>query len=163
MLALGYGTGKLLGWSSMDSIFLGGILSVSSTTIIIRAFEELDVKTQQFAVLVFGVLIVEDLVAILLLVLLSTLALSQNFSGAEMLISVLKLAFFLILWFIGGIFLIPTFLKKTRKLMNDETLLIVSIALCLIMVMLATKVGFLLLWGRSLWDLYWQKLFREKN
>ncbi|MCR6642913.1 MAG: cation:proton antiporter [Sporocytophaga sp.] len=142
MLALGYGTGKLLGWSSMDSIFLGGILSVSSTTIIIRAFEELDVKTQQFAVLVFGVLIVEDLVAILLLVLLSTLALSQNFSGAEMLISVLKLAFFLILWFIGGIFLIPTFLKKTRKLMNDETLLIVSIALCLIMVMLATKVGF---------------------
>ncbi|WP_028978518.1 cation:proton antiporter [Sporocytophaga myxococcoides] len=142
MLALGYGTGKLLGWSSMDSIFLGGILSVSSTTIIIRAFEELDVKTQQFAILVFGVLIVEDLVAILLLVLLSTLALSQNFSGAEMLISVLKLAFFLILWFIGGIFLIPTFLKKTRKLMNDETLLIVSIALCLIMVMLATKVGF---------------------
>jgi len=142
MLALGYGTGKLLGWSSMDSIFLGGILSVSSTTIIIRAFEELDVKTQQFAILVFGVLIVEDLVAILLLVLLSTLALSQNFSGGEMLISVLKLAFFLVLWFIGGIFLIPTFLKKTRKLMNDETLLIVSIALCLIMVMLATKVGF---------------------
>jgi len=142
MLALGFATGKLLGWSNMDSIFLGGVLSVSSTTIIIRAFEELDVKTQQFAVLVFGVLIVEDLVAILLLVLLSTLALSQAFSGAEMLISVLKLAFFLILWFIAGIFLIPTFLKKTRKLMNDETLLIVSIALCLIMVMLATKVGF---------------------
>ncbi|MBO9700470.1 MAG: cation:proton antiporter [Sporocytophaga sp.] len=142
MVGIGFGTGKLLGWSNMDSIFLGGILSVSSTTIIIRAFEELDVKTQQFAILVFGVLIVEDLVAILLLVLLSTLAVSKIFSGAAMLVSVLKLAFFLILWFIGGIFLIPTFLKKTRKLMNDETLLIVSIALCLIMVLLATKVGF---------------------
>lgn len=142
MLGFGFGTGKLLGWSNMDSIFLGGILSVSSTTIIIRAFEELDVKTQQFAILVFGVLIVEDLVAILLLVLLSTLAVSKIFSGAAMLVSVLKLAFFLILWFIGGIFLIPTFLKKTRKLMNDETLLIVSIALCLIMVLLATQVGF---------------------
>src|SRR5690606_6063286 len=85
MLALGYGTGQLLGWNAMDSIFLGGILSVSSTTIIIRAFDELGVKTQKYAVLVFGVLIVEDLVAILLLVVLSTVAVSQNFSGSELL------------------------------------------------------------------------------
>ncbi|WP_256007099.1 cation:proton antiporter domain-containing protein [Pedobacter deserti] len=142
MLAIGFTAGKLMGWSTMDSIFLGGILSVSSTTIIIRAFEELGVKHKKFAGLVFGVLIVEDLVAILLLVLLSTLAVSQQFAGAEMLTSILKLCFFLILWFIGGIFLIPTFLKATRKLMNDETMLVVSIALCLIMVLLAVKVGF---------------------
>ncbi|MHC2991991.1 sodium:proton antiporter [Pontibacter sp. HJ8] len=142
MLLLGYLTGKLLGWSTMDSIFLGGILSISSTTIIIRAFDELGVKSQRFAGLVFGVLIVEDLVAILLMVLLSTLAVSQQFAGTEMLAAVLKLAFFLVVWFLAGIFLIPTFLRKASKLMNDETLLIVSIALCFLMVILAAQVGF---------------------
>jgi CPA2 family monovalent cation:H+ antiporter-2 len=142
MLLIGFVAGKLMGWGTMDCIFLGGILSVSSTTIIIRAFEELGVKHKKFAGLVFGVLIVEDLVAILLLVLLSTLAVSRQFAGAEMFFSILKLCFFLILWFIGGIFLIPSFLKATKKLMNDETMLIVSLALCLLMVMLAVKVGF---------------------
>ncbi|MFD1185480.1 cation:proton antiporter domain-containing protein [Pontibacter rugosus] len=142
MLLLGYLTGKLLGWNTMDSIFLGGILSISSTTIIIRAFEELGVKSHKFAGLVFGVLIVEDLVAILLLVLLSTLAVSQQFAGTEMLAAVMKLAFFLLLWFLAGIFLIPTFLRKASKLMNNETLLIVSLALCLLMVVLAAQVGF---------------------
>jgi len=142
MLVIGFVAGKLMGWATMDCIFLGGILSVSSTTIIIRAFEELGVKHKKFAGLVFGVLIVEDLVAILLLVLLSTLAVSRQFAGAEMFFSILKLCFFLVLWFIGGIFLIPSFLKATRKLMNDETMLIVSLALCLLMVMLAVKVGF---------------------
>ncbi|MCD0488121.1 cation:proton antiporter [Pedobacter sp. MC2016-14] len=142
MLLIGFVAGKAMGWATMDSIFLGGILSVSSTTIIIRAFEELGVKHKKFAGLVFGVLIVEDLVAILLLVLLSTLAVSQQFAGLEMVFSILKLCFFLVLWFIGGIFLVPSFLKATKKLMNDETMLIVSIALCLLMVMLAVKVGF---------------------
>ena len=142
MSTIGFFAGKLMGWSNMDSIFLGGILSVSSTTIIIKAFDELGLKHKKFAGLVFGVLIVEDLVAILLLVLLSTLAVSQQFAGTEMLISIVKLSFFLVLWFIGGIFLIPTFLKATRKLLNDETMLIVSLALCLIMVLLAVKVGF---------------------
>jgi CPA2 family monovalent cation:H+ antiporter-2 len=142
MLLIGFVAGKAMGWSNMDSIFLGGILSVSSTTIIIRAFEELGVKHKKFAGLVFGVLIVEDLVAILLLVLLSTLAVSRQFAGADMFFSILKLCFFLVLWFIGGIFIVPTFLKATKKLMNDETMLVVSIALCLIMVMLAVKVGF---------------------
>ena len=142
MLLLGYVTGKILGWSAMDSIFLGGILSISSTTIIIRAFEELGVKSQRFAGLVFGVLIVEDLVAILLMVLLSTVAISQQFAGAEMLAAMLKLGFFLILWFLAGIFLIPTFLRRASKLMNNETLLIVSIALCLLMVILAAQAGF---------------------
>lgn len=142
MLLIGFVAGKAMSWSTMDSIFLGGILSVSSTTIIIRAFEELGLKHKKFAGLVFGVLIVEDLVAILLLVLLSTLALSRQFAGADMFFSILKLCFFLVLWFIGGIFIVPTFLKATKKLMNDETMLIVSLALCLIMVMLAVKVGF---------------------
>ena len=142
MLLFGYLAGTMMGWSTMDSIFLGGILSVSSTTIIIRAFDELGIKHKKFASLVFGVLIVEDLVAILLLVVLSTLAVSQQFAGSEMLFSVLKFGFFLVLWFLGGIFLIPTFLKKTHKLMNDETMLVVSLALCLLMVMLAVEVGF---------------------
>src|SRR4030095_9332185 len=142
MLLLGFTSGRILGWSIMDSIFLGGILSISSTTIIINAFEELVVKSSKYAGLVFGVLIIEDLAAILLLVLLSTLAISREFSGSEMLESVLKLVFFLTLWFIAGIFLLPTFLKRTRKLMNDETMLIVSLALCLLMVILAAKVGF---------------------
>lgn len=142
MVALGFGTGKLLGWSNMDSLFLGGILSISSTTIILRAFEELNVKTHRFASLVFGVLIVEDLVAIVLLVLLSTLALSQQFAGTEMLLSILKLVFFLIIWFVSGIFFIPSFLKRTKRLMNEETLLVVSLSLCLLMVWFADLVGF---------------------
>ena len=142
MLGFGYVAGQFMGWNTMDSIFLGGVLSVSSTTIIIRAFEELGVKGQKFAGLVFGILVVEDLIAIVLLVLLSTLAVSQQFAGTEMLMAVVKLVFFLVLWFIGGIFFIPTLLKKTKKLMSEETLLVTSIALCLLMVVLAVKVGF---------------------
>lgn len=142
MLGLGFLVGRLMGWSTMDSIFLGGILSVSSTTIIIRAFEELGIKSQRFAGIVFGVLIVEDLVAILLMVLLSTLAVSQKFAGVEMLQSLLKLVFFLAVWFLAGIFILPTFLQRARKLMSEETLLIVSLGLCLGMVVLAVQVGF---------------------
>jgi CPA2 family monovalent cation:H+ antiporter-2 len=142
MLLVGYLTGKALGWSFMDSLFLGGILSISSTTIIIRAFEEAGVKTQQFARLVFGVLIVEDLVAILLLVLLSTLAVSKQFKGGALLESLLQLALFILFWFLGGIYLIPTFLRKAKKLMSQETLLIVSLALCMATVIVCTKAGF---------------------
>ncbi len=142
MLAIGYLTGRAMGWNTMDSLFLGGILSVSSTTIIIRAFEELGLKTQGFAVLVFGVLVVEDLVAILLMVLLSTVAVSQQFSGTELFFALGKLGIFLVLWFVGGILLIPTLLNRTRRLMNDEMLLVVSIALCLGMVYLAAQAGF---------------------
>jgi CPA2 family monovalent cation:H+ antiporter-2 len=138
----GYLIGMAMGWNNMDSIFLGGIISISSTMITIKAFEELGIKHKKFAGLVFGVLIVEDLVAILLLVLFSTMAVSQHAAGPEMIKSILKLGFFLVLWFLGGIFLVPTFLKATRKLMNDETMLVVSLALCLVMVLLADKVGF---------------------
>lgn len=142
MSLIGFGTGKLLGWGTMDSLFLGGLLSVSSTTIIIRAFDELNIKAQRYASIVFGILIVEDLAAIALMVLLSTLAVSQQFAGTEMLFSILKLLFYLILWFVGGIFFIPTILKKVKKFMNDETLLMVSLSLCFLMVLLAEKVGF---------------------
>lgn len=142
MLIIGFILGQALGWSLMDSIFLGGILSISSTTIILRAFDELGVKGKRFANLVFGVLIIEDLVAVVLLVLLSTISVSRQFEGGEMLLSILKLSFFLLLWFVAGIFFIPTFLRKAQKLMSDETMLIVSVGLCLLMVILAAQAGF---------------------
>ena len=142
MLLVGFTIGQSMGWKKMDSIFLGGILSISSTTIIIRAFEELGVKSKRFAQLVFGVLVIEDVVAVVLMVLLSTIALSRQFAGMEMLMSVMKLVFFLLLWFVAGIFFIPTLLRRIQKLMSDETLLILSIGLCLSMVILAALVGF---------------------
>jgi monovalent cation:H+ antiporter-2, CPA2 family len=138
----GYYTGKWMGWSTMDSLFLGGMLASSSTTIIIRAFDELGIKTKQYARIVFGVLVVEDIVVILLMVLLSTIAATQQFAGTEILLTILKLIFFLALWFIMGIFLLPTLLKKAKSLIDEETLLILSIGLCLGMVVLATQVGF---------------------
>ncbi|HRP31111.1 MAG TPA: cation:proton antiporter [Agriterribacter sp.] len=138
----GYFLGKMLGWSTMDSLFLGGMLASSSTTIIIKAFDELGIKTMQYARIVFGVLVVEDIVVILLMVLLSTVAVTQQFEGVEILLTVLKLLFFLALWFIMGIFLLPTVLKKTKKFMDDETLLILALGLCLGMVVVATQVGF---------------------
>ena len=131
-----------MGWSTMDSSFLGGMVARWSTTIIIRAFEELGVKTKQYARIVFGVLVVEGIVVILLMVLLSTMAVSQQFQGTELVMTVLKLLFFVALWFITGIFLLPTFLKKAKKLMDEEALLILSIGLCLGMVVIATQVGF---------------------
>jgi monovalent cation:H+ antiporter-2, CPA2 family len=139
---LGYNVGRLLGWESMDCLFLGGILGIASTTIIIRAFDELGVKSQKFAGIVMGVLVVEDLVAVLLMVILSTVSVSSTVEGGALIEAVLKLGFFLILWFVSGIFFLPTFFRKAKKLMNDETLLIVSIALCLLMVILATNAGF---------------------
>lgn len=142
MLGVGFVLGQVMGWPIMDCIFLGGILSIASTTIIIRAFDELGVKGKKFAELVFGVLIIEDLVAVVLMVLLSTIAVSREFAGMEMLLSILKLMFFLMLWFIAGIFFIPSFLSRVQKHLNDETLLVLSIGLCLFMVILASKAGF---------------------
>ncbi len=142
MVLIGYAVGQLFSWSNIDSLFLGGILAISSTTIIIRAFEELGMKSRGFASLVFGVLIVEDLVAILLMVLLSTVAVSQQFSGTEMFSAAMKLVFFLTLWFVAGIFLIPTFLKRAKPHLQQETLLIVSVGLCFLMVVLASHAGF---------------------
>lgn len=142
MMLLGYIMAQILGWSTMDSMFLGGIIAISSTTIIFRAFDELGLKTKQFSSLVIGVLIIEDLVAILLMVLLSTVAVSQQFEGTQMFLSIGKLFFFLCLWFVMGIFLLPTFFKKVSRFLNSETLLVLSLALCLGMVVLADQVGF---------------------
>ncbi|MBP8823077.1 MAG: cation:proton antiporter [Flavobacteriales bacterium] len=142
MLSVGFFTGQAMGWNSMDSLFLGGILSMSSTTIIVRALDELGLKTQAFAGVVVGVLVIEDVVAVLLMVLLSSLAVSRQFSGVTMLWELGKLGFFLVLWFAAGVFLIPSLLERMRKLMNDETLLVVSVALCLSMVVLAVNAGF---------------------
>jgi len=142
MCILGYAVGQWMNWSKMDSIFLGVILSISSTTIILKSFEELGVKTQKFAGNVIGALIVQDILAILLMVLLSTVAVSKQFSGGELIMSVFKLFFFLIIWFLAGIFIIPTVLKKAKHLLTDEMLLIISLALCLTMVILASNVGF---------------------
>ena len=138
----GYYTGRMLGWSTMDSMFLGGMLASSSTTIIIRAFDELGVKTKNFAKIVFGVLVVEDIVVILLMVLLSTIAVTKEFEGTQILFTVAKLLFFLILWFLLGIFLLPTLLKKLKPLIDEEILLVLSIGLCLGMVLIAVNAGF---------------------
>jgi len=142
MVLVGFLAGKWMGWSQMDSIFLGVILSISSTTIILKTFDELGVKAKKFAGIVIGSLIVQDIVAILMMVLLSTVAVSQQFSGTELLMSILKLIFFLTAWFMGGIFFIPSLLKKAKPLLTDEMLLIISLALCLMMVILASDVGF---------------------
>lgn len=142
MVGIGYLVGRALNWSVMDSLFLGSILSISSTTIIVRAFDELGLKGKNFVSLVFGVLIVEDLIAILLLVLLSSVAATQSMSGSELTMSSLRLGFFLVLWFVLGIYLLPILLKKFRELLSDETMLIVSIGLCLMMVIIASHVGF---------------------
>jgi len=142
MVLMGFMVGQWMGWSQMDSIFLGVILSISSTTIILKTFDELGVKAKKFAGIVIGSLIVQDIVAILMMVLLSTVAVSQKFSGTELLMSILKLVFFLTAWFMGGIFFIPSLLKKAKHLLTDEMLLIISLALCLMMVILASDVGF---------------------
>jgi CPA2 family monovalent cation:H+ antiporter-2 len=138
----GFYVGRLMGWTVMDSLFLGGMLASSSTTIILRAFDELGIKTKQYARVVFGVLIVEDIVVILLMVLLSTIAVTKEFQGSELLLTILKLLFFLAIWFLAGIYVLPTFLKKAKNLLNEESLLILTLGLCLGMVVLATKVGF---------------------
>ena len=141
MLGFGYVCGTLLGWSHMDSIFLGGMLAMSSTTIIIKAFEDLKLKGQRFTEMVFGVLIVEDIAGIIMMVMLSTLA-AAGISTMELAMGVGRLAFFLTLWFVMGMYLVPTFFKKAKDLMNDETLIVASIGLCLGMVVLATHMGF---------------------
>ncbi len=142
MIILGTLVGSAMGWKRMDCIFLGGMLAMSSTSIIYKALDEMGVRTQRFASLVLGILVIEDLLAIVLMVLLSTMAVKNNFEGMEMVYSIAKLVFFLMLWFIIGIYVIPTFFKRTRLLMNDETMLIVAVGLCLLMVIMATKVGF---------------------
>ena len=142
MMFLGYTAGNALGFSHLSSIFLGGMLSMSSTAIVFKAFDDMGLRGQKFTGVVLGVLVVEDLVAVVLMVLLSTLAVSKQVEGMEMLESILKLGAFLIFWSLLGIYLIPSFLKKIKPFLNDETLLIIALGFCLGMVMIAAKAGF---------------------
>ena len=142
MMVLGMIVGHAFGWGRMDCIFLGGMLAMSSTTIIYKAFDDLGLRQQRFASMVMSVLILEDMLAIIMMVMLSAIATGANFSGGQMLGSVLRIGFFLILWFVVGIFAIPWLLRSSRKLINSETLLILSLGLCCAMAVISTKVGF---------------------
>ena len=142
MMALGTGVGTMFGWSRMNCLFLAGMLAMSSTTIIYKALDDLGLRQQRFAGLVMSVLILEDVLAIVMMVMLSTIARGANPDGSMMIESVSKIVFFLVLWFVVGIFLIPPFLRKTRRLMNDETLVVVALGLCCAMAVLSTTVGF---------------------
>jgi CPA2 family monovalent cation:H+ antiporter-2 len=141
MSMLGFGVGRLFGWEQMDCIFLGGMLAMSSTTIIYKAFDDLGLRQQQFAGLVMSVLILEDILAIVMMVMLSAIA-KGNLEGGQMLQSVMSIVFFLILWLVVGIFAIPLFLRSVRTLINAEVLLVVSLGLCCAMAVFSSKVGF---------------------
>ena len=142
MSMLGVCVGHLFGWGKMDCIFLGGMLAMSSTTIIYKAFDDLGLRQQQFAGLVMSVLILEDILAIVMMVMLSAIAGGNDLEGGQMLQSVMRIGFFLILWLVVGIFAIPIFLRSVRKLINNEVLLVVSLGLCCAMAVFSTKVGF---------------------
>ena len=142
MIFVGFMVGSSFGWKKMDAIFLGGMIAMSSTTIIYKAFDDLGLKKKRFASLVLSILILEDVLAVVLMVVLSTMAVSNSLEGSELIMSIGKLAFFLILWFTVGIFLIPLILRKIKGLMNEETLLVVALGLCFGMVVVAAKTGF---------------------
>ena len=142
MIIIGVSVGWMFGWKQMDCIYLGGMIAMSSTTIVYKAFDDMGLRQQHFAGVVLGILIIEDILAIVLMVMLSTMAVSTHFEGSELILSIVRLVFFLILWLVVGLYLIPILLKRVRKLMSDETLLIVSLAFCFGMVYLAAAVGF---------------------
>ncbi len=142
MMLVGIGLGRLLGWSMMDSIFLGGMLSISSTMIAIKALEDSGLKEHKFAGYAIGTLIIEDIVAIFLMIILSTVSVSQGISGLSLLETIGRLVFYLALWLLLGIYLLPTFLNKVRSLLNDEMLLVISLGICFGMVWIAAALGF---------------------
>ena len=144
MIVLGTIVGLLMGWSLTNSMLLGGMISMSSTMIIMKAFDDMDLRSQKFTQLVLGILIFEDLIAILLMVIISTTAVSKSLDGVAFVMALGKLAFFMIVWMLCGIFFIPTFLKhiKAKQILNDETLLIIAAGMCFCMVIGAESVGF---------------------
>ena len=142
VFVIGFIVGQALSWTVMESIFLAGLMSMSSTAVVLKSYDDMGLKNKPYAGLVFGTLVVEDLIAILLMVLLSTMAVSNQFAGGELVGALTKLVFFIILVFVVGIYLIPTILKKARKYLNDEILLLVSIGLCFAMVSIASAAGF---------------------
>lgn len=142
MWGIGCGAGYLLGWSTINCMFVGGMLAMSSTTIIYKAFDDLGLMTRKFASKVMSVLILEDILGIVVMVMLSALAVSNKFEGSELILSLLKLGFFLLLWFLVGMWAVPTFLHRNRSFINKETLVIVSIGFCFLMVVIADAVGY---------------------
>lgn len=142
MMATGFAIGKLLGFTMINSLFLGGMLSMSSTTIIIKAFTDMNLRQKKFASMVFAVLIVEDLFAVVMMVVLSSIAINKTVEGSEMLLSISKLVFFLVIWFLVGVYILPTLLNRTRRFLNNETLLVVSMGLCLSMAVFSVMCGF---------------------
>ena len=150
MSMLGFSVGRLFGWEQMDCIFLGGMLAMSSTTIIYKAFDDLGLRQQQFAGLVMSVLILEDILAIVMMVMLSAIA-QGNLEGGQMVESVMRIVFFLILWLVVGIFAIPLFLRRVRSLINAEVLLVVSLGLCCAMAVFSSKVGFSSAFGAGIY------------
>lgn len=142
MLMLGYSIGMFFNWGHIDCVFLGGMLAMSSTTIIYKAFDDLGLRQQSFASMVMSVLILEDILAIIMMVMLSAIATGGSPDRGEMILSIVSIAFFLILWFTVGIFAIPLFLRSVRKQMTQETLVVVSLGLCCLMAVVSTKAGF---------------------
>lgn len=142
MMALGVIVGYGFGWKEMDCIFLGGMLAMSSTTIIYKAFSDMGLTQKGFASTVMSVLILEDILAIVMMVMLSTLASGASPDGVQVVGSILKIGFFLVLWFVVGLFVIPLFLRSVRKILNNETLLVVALGLCCLMAVVSTQVGF---------------------
>ncbi|MBQ9309430.1 MAG: cation:proton antiporter [Bacteroidales bacterium] len=142
VFVVGFIVGQALGWSVMESIFLAGLMSMSSTAVVLKSYEDMGLKDKPYAGLVFGTLVVEDLIAILLMVLLSTLAVSNQFAGGALVGAIAKLIFFIVLVFIVGIYVIPSLFRRARKYLNDEILLLVSIGLCFAMVSIASAAGF---------------------
>ena len=142
MVGIGSLAGHFFGWSKMNSLFLGGMLAMSSTTVIFKALDDMGLRQQKFASAVLGTLVVEDILGILLMVILSTMAVSSHFHGNELIHSLLKLGLVLAVWFIVGIFLIPTLLRRASSLMSRETLLVVAVGLCFLMVVLAVASGY---------------------
>ena len=142
MMVLGIIVGHSFGWKEMDCIFLGGMVAMSSTTIIYKAFSDMGLTQQGFASTVMSVLILEDILAIVMMVMLSTVASGNSPDGVQLLGSIMKIGFFLVLWFVVGLFAIPLFLRSVRKILNSETLLIVSLGFCCLMAVISTQVGF---------------------
>ena len=141
MTLAGFGVGYLLNLNTINCIFLGGMISMSSTTIILKAFTDLGLKQQKFASMVLAVLIIEDLFAVLMLVLLSSIAMG-DVQGSELIFSIAKLCFFLIIWFVVGVYVLPSFLDKVSSYLNSETLLVVSMGLCFMMAAFSVMCGF---------------------
>ena len=142
MMSLGFLVGKYLGYELVNCVFLGGMISMSSTTIILKALTDLNMRQRRFVPMTFAVLIVEDLFAVVMMVILSSIALNNSVKGGEMLGSILKLSFFLIMWFTVGIFLIPTLFKRFKRYISDEQMLIIAMGLCFAMVLFSVNSGF---------------------